>query len=81
MRHVPDSPITFKSGKQSTLYCDNRLLLGNVQARRIIIDSLADLCEGVDTIAGIATGGLAWSAWVAADEEAMQHWRRRLGLR
>jgi orotate phosphoribosyltransferase len=65
MKHVPDKPITFKSGFVSPIYCDNRWLLRDVPRRRMLTESLVEQCRGVDAIVGVATGGLPWAAWVS----------------
>lgn len=61
-------PVKFASGILSPVYCDNRLLLSNPEARRAVIDAFvaqaktfAD-CAGV---AGTATAGIPWAAWLA----------------
>jgi orotate phosphoribosyltransferase len=59
----PDQPFTFASGIRSPVYCDNRLLLGNVAVRRLIADAFAEQCANADVLAGPATGGIAWAAW------------------
>lgn len=61
----PDQPFTFASGLRSPVYCDTRLLLGNVAARRLVSDGLAAHCDGAAVIAGPATGGIAWAAWAS----------------
>jgi orotate phosphoribosyltransferase len=61
----PDEPFTFASGLRSPVYCDNRLLLGDVAARREVIATFAAHCDGAEVLAGPATGGIPWAAWVA----------------
>ena len=65
----PEQPFRLASGMLSPIYCDNRLLLGHVATRETISDALAAVIEheivGTEVIAGIATGGIAWAAWVA----------------
>ncbi|NOK62154.1 MAG: orotate phosphoribosyltransferase [Chloroflexi bacterium AL-W] len=61
----PDDPFTFASGLLSPVYCDNRLLLGNVAARRTITAAFAPRCDDAEVLAGPATGGIPWAAWVA----------------
>jgi len=67
---APEQPFRFASGIISPVYCDNRLLLGKVAARRIISEALAEAVEqevvSVEVIAGTATAGVPWAAWVAA---------------
>jgi orotate phosphoribosyltransferase len=61
----PDEPFTFASGLRSPIYCDNRLLIGDVAARRIVIDAFAEGCGDAEVVAGTATAGIPWAAWVA----------------
>jgi orotate phosphoribosyltransferase len=61
----PGQPFTFASGLRSPVYCDNRLLLGNVRARRTITAGFVPRCLGAKVVAGPATGGIPWAAWVA----------------
>jgi orotate phosphoribosyltransferase len=61
----PHKPFTFASGLRSPIYCDNRILLGDVAARRIVIRSFAAHCADAGMVAGPATGGIPWAAWVA----------------
>jgi orotate phosphoribosyltransferase len=61
----PDQPFTFASGLRSPVYCDNRLLLGDVAARREVIAAFAARCAGAEVLAGPATGGIPWAAWAA----------------
>jgi orotate phosphoribosyltransferase len=61
----PDEPFTFASGLRSPVYCDNRLLLGDVAARREVTTAFTAHCQGAEVLAGPATGGIPWAAWVA----------------
>lgn len=61
----PGEPFTFVSGLRSPIYCDNRLLIGDVAARRLIVPAFAAACAGAEVIAGTATAGIPWAAWVA----------------
>src|SRR5215204_5390368 len=61
----PEEPFTFASGLRSPVYCDNRILLGNVAARRAVTAAFTAHCEGANLLAGPATGGIAWAAWAA----------------
>ncbi|MGQ9548825.1 MAG: orotate phosphoribosyltransferase [Roseiflexus sp.] len=58
-------PFTFASGLRSPIYCDNRILLGDVAARRTVMRGFAAHCNNADVVAGPATGGVPWAAWVA----------------
>jgi orotate phosphoribosyltransferase len=61
----PEQPFTFASGITSPVYCDNRLLLGDLGARRLVAQAFAERCAGAEVLAGPATGGIAWSAWAS----------------
>ncbi|HYF62582.1 MAG TPA: orotate phosphoribosyltransferase [Herpetosiphonaceae bacterium] len=65
----PARPFRFASGILSPVYCDNRLLLGQVSARKAIAAALAERVEeeivSAEVIAGTATAGIPWAAWVA----------------
>ena len=61
----PEEPFTFASGLRSPIYCDNRLLIGDVPGRRMVVPAFAGACVGADVIAGTATAGIPWAAWVA----------------
>jgi orotate phosphoribosyltransferase len=61
----PDEPFTFASGLRSPVYCDNRILLGDVVARRAVTAAFTAHCGGAEVLAGPATGGIPWAAWVA----------------
>lgn len=66
-----DPPFRFTSGTISPVYIDNRLLLGFVDVRRRIVAALAEAMTSMDqarpleAIAGTATAGIPWAAWVA----------------
>jgi orotate phosphoribosyltransferase len=69
-----DPPFRFTSGAISPVYVDNRLLLGFVDERRALVEGLATAAcaDGgalaVDAVAGTATAGIPWAAWLA------DHW-------
>jgi orotate phosphoribosyltransferase len=67
----PQEPFRFASGILSPIYCDNRLLLSSVKGRRLVVEGLSDLISssGAEQIAGIATAGIAWGAWVSESLE------------
>lgn len=62
----PAEPFTFASGVRSPIYCDNRLLIGEPEARRIIAGAFAEHVGAATVVAGTATAGIPWAAWVAA---------------
>ncbi|HRC74478.1 MAG TPA: orotate phosphoribosyltransferase, partial [Kouleothrix sp.] len=47
----PEDPFTFASGLRSPIYCDNRLLIGDVAARRAVIPAFAAACAGAEIVA------------------------------
>ncbi len=63
----PEEPFTWTSGIKSPVYCDNRLLISTVKSRELIIKSFSDAVKNlkVDLIAGTATAGIPWAAWIA----------------
>ncbi|MCO6475718.1 MAG: orotate phosphoribosyltransferase [Phaeodactylibacter sp.] len=64
----PQNPFTWASGMKSPIYCDNRIVLSYPGIRRFIIDSFAQKAEAFkpfDTIAGVATAGIAHGALLA----------------
>lgn len=66
-----DPPFRFTSGTISPVYVDNRLLLGFVDVRRALVEGLAAAvgddggAPEVDAVAGTATAGIPWAAWLA----------------
>lgn len=63
----PDEPFTWTSGIKSPVYCDNRLLISTVESRDIIVKAFVQAIVplDVDLIAGTATAGIPWAAWIA----------------
>lgn len=63
----PDEPFTWTSGIKSPVYCDNRLLISTVNSREFIIKCFCEAVRilNVDLIAGTATAGIPWAAWIA----------------
>jgi orotate phosphoribosyltransferase len=63
----PEEPFTWTSGIKSPVYCDNRLLISTVESREFIIHSFCQQIATlkVDCIAGTATAGIPWAAWIA----------------
>ena len=60
-------PFTFSSGIKSPIYCDNRVILGFPKEREEIVKGFIELIdkENVDVIAGVATAGISWAAFIA----------------
>lgn len=65
----PHEPFTWTSGIKSPVYCDNRLLISTVDSRDYIIKAFADAVRklNVDVVAGTATAGIPWAAWIAQE--------------
>ncbi len=65
----PEEPFTWTSGIKSPVYCDNRLLISSVEARNLIVHAMVELIRpmNVDLVAGTATAGIPWAAWVAQE--------------
>lgn len=55
------------SGLESPIYLDFRRCLALPSLRIAIVEALADLTRGhfYQAVAGVATGGIAWAAWLA----------------
>lgn len=65
----PEDPFTWTSGIKSPIYCDNRLLISTVESREKIVKAFADKIRplNVKSIAGTATAGIPWAAWIAME--------------
>src|SRR5690606_6995701 len=63
----PQEPFTWTSGIKSPVYCDNRLLIATVESREYIIQAFCNKVREMDVnlIAGTATAGIPWAAWIA----------------
>ena len=62
----PDDPVTFKSGLRSPVYVDNRRLLSQPEAWRVVIDAFAaELPAGEVVIAGVESAGIPHSSALA----------------
>lgn len=63
----PEEPFTWTSGIKSPVYCDNRLLISTVESREYIIKAFVEAIRpmNVNVIAGTATAGIPWAAWIA----------------
>lgn len=63
-----EEPFTWASGLRSPIYCDNRKILSHPEIRKEIVNGLVEISKGfedVRAIAGVATAGIAWGAWLA----------------
>ena len=59
-------PFIFASGIKSPIYCDNRYILGFSDERDIIVESFVErIDKDTDVIAGVATAGIPWAAFIA----------------
>ncbi len=67
----PEKPFTFVSGIVSPIYCDLRILMRTPKGRQRVSELLAEgvkaLCgsDAPNAVAGVATAGIPWAAWVA----------------
>lgn len=65
----PENPFTWASGLRSPIYCDNRLVISDVAARRVVMEGFMSLVNSLpskpDIIAGTATAGIPHAAWLA----------------
>ncbi len=64
-----DQPFTWTSGIKSPIYCDCRELTGLVEARATVVTTMIEKINELglkpDAVAGTATAGISWAAWVA----------------
>ena len=69
VRLSPKAPFTWASGLKSPIYCDNRQLLGFPALRSGIAAALTARARELQPtlIAGTATAGIPWAAFVAAE--------------
>lgn len=62
-------PFTYASGLKGPIYCDNRLILGHVEARNKIISHWTSLLNEhsgeFNCLSAMATAGIAHGAWLA----------------
>jgi orotate phosphoribosyltransferase len=60
-------PFRYASGILSPVYCDNRVLISLPTERERIVGYFVDILKDYDpdVIAGTATAGIPWAAWVA----------------
>ena len=43
----PDQPFTWASGIKSPIYCDNRLVLSDVEGRKVVESGLAEVVKAL----------------------------------
>jgi orotate phosphoribosyltransferase len=67
----PKEPFLYASGLKGPIYCDNRKILSHVQERREVIGCFLQRIKesGIecDRVAGLATGGIPYAAWIAEE--------------
>ncbi|MEK6967538.1 MAG: orotate phosphoribosyltransferase [Nanoarchaeota archaeon] len=66
----PTKPFIYASGIKSPIYTDNRVLISSVSDRKKIISAFCEVIRSnwmPDVIAGVATAGIPWAAWVSAE--------------
>ena len=65
----PWNPFTFTSGLISPIYIDNRFVISFPEERKQIVNYLVNLIGKkkleFDVLAGVATAGIHWAAWLA----------------
>lgn len=64
----PQKPFQWASGYFMPIYNDNRMLLGDIQAREHAVRGLLAAVEanqGCEVIAGTSTAGIPWASFVA----------------
>lgn len=62
-----NEPFTFTSGIKSPIYCDNRKMISFPEERNEIVNAFIDVLKDkeYDVIAGTATAGIPWAAFIA----------------
>ena len=64
----PDDMFTWTSGTKSPIYCDNRQIISWPEKRKFVVKQFCERIKGlgpVESIAGTATAGIPWAAWIA----------------
>lgn len=65
----PDDPFTWASGIISPIYCDNRQIIGNVGARKDIVnyfvEKIKEVSPDAEVIAGTSTAGIPHAAFIS----------------
>ena len=73
IKPAPEDFFTWTSGKRSPIYCDNRVLIAFPQYRKIITEEFVKILKKkhpqTELIAGTATAGIPWAAWLADELE------------
>lgn len=68
-----DNFFTWTSGKRSPIYCDNRQLISYPTLRKEVVNRFCDKIKkdfpDTQLIAGTATAGIPWAAWIANELE------------
>lgn len=66
------TPFTFVSGIKSPIYCDNRKMIGFPQERSVVVEGFVKKIKEMeaegsefDIIAGTATAGIPWAAFIS----------------
>lgn len=62
-----NEPFTFVSGIKSPIYCDNRKMIAFPEERNQIVETFINALknQAFDIIAGTATAGIPWAAFIA----------------
>lgn len=67
----PSPPFKWVSGMLAPIYVDNRILMSYPAERKTIVSWMSRLTHNMglnpDVIAGVATSGIPWAAWIAAE--------------
>ena len=66
----PAHPFIFASGIKSPIYTDNRILISLPETRKKIVSAYCKEIKSKwepDVIIGVATAGIPWAAWIAAE--------------
>jgi orotate phosphoribosyltransferase len=69
VKFSPKNPFTYASGLKGPFYCDNRMVLGHVAERNLIIENLilnlATSKIEYDLIGGVATAGIPYASIIS----------------
>ncbi len=67
----PSEPFKWVSGIYAPIYCDNRLIISYPEKRLAVVNSFLDVIKQnnleFDVVAGTATAGISWAAWIAKE--------------